>query len=217
LACTSWFKTNIDERIDPMTNRFVLPAVLAATTFVVARPAEAVTRFRAIIENEQEVANPLVPEQGSGGLGFFELNDAMNALSYDITLFGLDIDGLQTPGNVNDNAARFHIHAAAAGQNGGIVFGMKDPNHDLDDQVINAATGRITGIWDGAEGNGTTLALQLANLFADRLYFNVHTTDYPGGEVRGQILLIPEPATWSLCLLGLASLWVTNRRPQQRA
>ena len=175
-AGISWFKIKtINERIDPMTNKLVLPAVLAAMTFVVARPAEAVTRFRAIIENEQEVANPLVPEQGSGGLGFFELNDAMNALSYDITLFGLDIDGLQTPGNVNDNATRFHIHAAPAGQNGGIVFGMKDPNHDLDDLVINAATGRITGVWDGLEGNGTTLAAQLANLFADGLYFNVHT------------------------------------------
>lgn len=196
-----------------MTYRLALPAVLAAMTFAVASPVEAVTRFRAIIENEQEVANPPVPEQGTGGIGFFELNDAMNALSYDITLFGLDIDGLQTPGNVNDNATRFHIHAAPAGNNGGIVFGMKDPNHDLDDLVINAATGRITGVWDGVEGNlGTTLGAQLANLFADGLYFNVHTPDYPGGEVRGQILLIPEPGAWLLCLLGWGSLWLTNRR-----
>ena len=197
-----------------MTNKLVVPALLAAMTFAVASPAEAVTQFQAIIENEQEVANPLVPEQGSGGIGFFELNDAMTALSYDITLFGLDIDGLQTPGNANDNATRFHIHAAQAGQNGGIVFGMKDPNHDLDDLVINPVTGRITGVWDGTEGNGTTLAAQLANLFANGLYFNVHTPDYPGGEVRGQILLIPEPAAWVLCLLGLALLWLTNRRPR---
>jgi CHRD domain len=192
-----------------MTNKRVVFALLSATTFAVASPAEAVTLFKAIIENEQEVANPPVPEQGSGGIGLFELNDAMNALSYDITLFGLDIDGLQTPGNVNDNAGRFHIHAAQAGQNGGIVFGMKDPNHDFDDQVINPVTSRITGVWDGTEGNGTTLA--------NGLYFNVHTTDYPGGEVRGQILLVPEPAAWMLCLLGLASLYLTNRRRQQES
>src|SRR5687767_12647301 len=97
---------------------------------------------------------------------------------------------------------RFHIHAAPAGANGGIVFGMKDPNHDLDDQVINPVTSRITGVWDGVEGNGTTLGAQLANLMANGLYFNVHTADYPGGEIRGQLILIPEPSALTLVLLG---------------
>src|SRR5688572_10169835 len=95
---------------------------------------------------------------------------------------------------------RFHIHAAPAGSNGGIVFGMKDPNHDLDDLVINPVTGRITGVWDGTEGNGTTLGAQLANLLANGLYFNVHTPDFTGGEVRGQIIRVPEPGTWVLLL-----------------
>jgi hypothetical protein len=196
-----------------MLNKLVAAALVATVTLMFARPAEAVTRFRAIIENEQEVAAPPVPEQGTGGMGVFELNDAMTALSYDITLFGLDIDGLQTPGNANDNANRFHIHAAQAGQNGGIVFGMKDPNHDVDDLVINPVTGRITGVWDGNEGNGTTLAAQLPNLLANGLYFNVHTTDHPGGEIRGQLIFVPEPATCMLCAIaGAAVLGVARRR-----
>jgi hypothetical protein len=196
-----------------MANQRVVGALLAASTFAIAGPAGAVTLFQAVIENEQEVANPPVPEQGTGGVGLFELNDAMTALSYDITLFGLDIDGLQTPGNANDNANRFHFHAAQAGQNGGIVFGMKDPNHDVDDLVMNPVTGRITGVWDGAEGNGTTLAAQLANLLNNGLYFNVHTTDHPGGEVRGQIIRIPEPAGCVLGLLGLGALQLARRQP----
>lgn len=197
-----------------MTNKLIVAALLATVTLIFAGPAEAVTRFRAIIENEQEVANPPVPNQTpeSGGTGVFELNDAMNALSYDITLFGLDIDGLQTPNNPNDNAARFHIHAGPAGTNGGIQFGMKDPNHDLDDLVINPVTGRITGVWDGTEGNGTTLTAQLANLLSNGLYFNVHTPDFPGGEVRGQLILVPEPGTCMLCLVGIAALCTTRRR-----
>ncbi len=194
-----------------MSNKFVMTTLLAALVFAAARPAEAVFRFRAVIENEQEVANPPVPEQGSGGMGTFELNDAMNALSYDVTLFGLDIDGLQTPNNLNDNAARFHIHSAPAGSNGGIVFGIKDPAQDTDDLVTNAATGRITGVWDGNEGN-STLTANLPALFANGLYFNVHTPDHTGGEVRGQIIFVPEPASALLCLLGIAAVSMQRRR-----
>ena len=197
-----------------MMNKLIASVLLVALSLVVARPAEAVTRFRAIIENEQEVADPPVPEQGTGGIGVFELNDAMTALSYDITLTGLDIDGLQTPGDANDNANRFHIHAAPAGQNGGIVFGMKDPNHDLDDLVINPITGRITGVWDGTESNGVgnTLTERLGALLANGLYFNVHTTDFPGGEIRGQIILVPEPATLALVALAATAFAGLLRR-----
>ena len=185
--------------------------VLASLVLFTSGLARGEIVFTATITHDQEVANPLVPFQGSSGMGTFVLNDAMTALSYDITLVGLDIDGLQTPGDPNDDANRFHIHAAQAGQNGGIVFGMKDPNHDLDDQVINPITGRITGVWDGAEGNGTTLAAQLANLMNNGLYFNVHTTDHPGGEIRGQIL-IPEPAA----LAPLSALCLLARRRQSQ-
>jgi serralysin len=114
----------------------------------------------------------------------------------------------RSPGSTS-TGTRFHIHAAPRGSNGGIVFGMKDPNHDTDDLVINPATGRITGVWDGTEGNGTNLAAQLANLMNNGLYFNVHTPDFPGGEIRGQIM-IPEPS--SAALLGIAGLVVARGR-----
>jgi hypothetical protein len=180
----------------------LLVAGFVVAACIAAQPAIAEVQFMAILENEQEVSNPPVPEQGSGGIGFFILNDAQNALSYDVTLTGLDIDGFQTPANPNDNVTRVHFHAAPAGTNGGIVFGQIDPNHDLDDLVINPVTGRITGVWDGNEGNGTTLAAQLANLLAGNLYFNVHTADHAGGEIRGQVLIVPEPGTWLLAILG---------------
>jgi CHRD domain-containing protein/PEP-CTERM motif-containing protein len=192
-------------------NRLLLTG-LVVTACLAAQRANAEIQFMAIIENEQEVSNPPIPEQGSGGIGFFILNDAQNALSYDVTLTGLDLDGLQTPNNPNDNVTRTHFHAAPAGQNGGIVFGQIDPNHDLDDRVLNPVTGRITGVWDGNEGNGTTLAAQLANLLAGNLYFNVHTSDHAGGEIRGQVLIVPEPGTWLLGILGCALGYLVWRR-----
>jgi hypothetical protein len=181
-------------------------ALLVATT----PPASAVMQFRAILSHEQEVSDPPIPDEGSGGMGLFELNDDMTALSYDVQLFGLDLGG-QTA-DPNDDVTRTHIHAAPAGSNGGIVFGQVDGNptfqNDMDDLIVDAVNGRITGIWDGDEGNGTTLADQLDNLLAGNLYFNVHTADHAGGEVRGQILLVPEPSAvmlGSLAILGL--LW----------
>jgi serralysin len=182
-------------------NRLLLTGLVVAAGFV-AQPAIAETQFMAIITHDQEVTNPPIPNEGSSGIGFFVLNDAQNALSYDVTFTGLDLDGLQTPNNPNDNVTRTHFHAAPSGQNGGIVFGQIDPNNDLDDRVLNPVTGRITGVWDGTEGNGTTLAAQLANLLAGNLYFNVHTSDHAGGEIRGQVRIIPEPGTWLLGILG---------------
>ena len=192
--------------------------VIVALVAVVAwsQPAQAELHFQAVMTHDQEVATPPIPDEGSSGFGTFILNDEMNALSYDVTLSGLDLDGLQTPGDPNDNVTRTHIHAAAAGSNGGIVFGQIDPNaslrNDLDDLVVNPATGRISGVWDNNEGNNTTLSAQLANLLAGNLYFNVHTADHGGGEIRGQIVLVPEPASFTTCLIGAASLCFMRRR-----
>jgi hypothetical protein len=170
------------------------------------------------IQHTQEVTSPPIPDEGSSGLGTFiyTFDDATGAaisLSYDITLTGLDLDGLQTPSNPNDNVTRTHFHAAPAGANGGIVHGQIDGNaalrNDPDDLVVNPVTGRITGVWDGTEGNGTTLEAQKNTLLAGGIYWNVHTSDHAGGEIRGQI---PEPASLALALLGAAPLWFRRRR-----
>jgi hypothetical protein len=84
--------------------------------------------------------------------------------------------------------------------------------NDLDDLVVDSFFSRITGVWDNAEGNGTTLGAELANLLAGNLYFNVHTSDHGGGEVRGQIKLVPEPATLALVALGAILFGSVTRR-----
>ena len=71
--------------------------------------------------------------------------------------------------------------------------------------------GTIVGKWDAPEGNGTTLAAQLANLLAGNTYINIHTPLFGGGEIRGQIL-VPEPATAGVMLIGAATALVRRRR-----
>jgi hypothetical protein len=45
--------------------------------------------------------------------------------------------------------------------------------------------GTFIGKWDAPEGNGTTLAAQLTNLRTGHAYLNFHTTQFTGGEIRG--------------------------------
>ena len=61
------------------------------------------------------------------------------------------------------------------------------------------------------------MAAQLPNILAGRSYINFHTSQFPGGEVRGQILAVtavPEPETTALVAIGLAMLAVWTRRRQ---
>jgi serralysin len=198
--------------------------LVAVATAILAPTAHAAVRmYQANITHDQEVG---VPDEGTSGFGTFVLNDdnpASPFLTYDVTLLGLDLDGLQTPADANDNVTRTHFHAAAFGVNGGIVFGQIDPSaalrNDLDDLVVDPVAGTIKGIWDNAEGNGTTLLAQMQagafNLDVNNrtsIYFNVHTTDHGGGEVRGQLTFVPEPATIALFALGALMIAVLRRK-----
>ena len=206
-----------------MNLRFAHTAFAAAAMalLLAAGQANADFVFTAQLDESNEVSNPPVPEQGSSGTGTFVLNDAMTRLTYDVTLVGLDLGGMtaettddRTPLDPNDNVTRVHFHRAPTGQNGGIVYGIIDGSPTLrndnnpNDLVVDIAQSRITGAWDAPEGNGTTLTLELDELFGQLLYFNVHTADHAGGEIRGQV--VPEPAT--LGLTAAAGLLLAARR-----
>jgi hypothetical protein len=174
--------------------------------------------FTATLNGTQEV-----PPNASTATGFatFGLNDAMTALTYDTTIFGLDFTGSQTP-DTADNLVAAHIHAPASpGVNAGVVFGFfgtpfndNNPNDVLVTAFATDVGGTISGKWDSPEGNNTTLAAQLPNILAGNSYINFHTDQFPGGEIRGQITAVPEPPT--LALLGTAALGFIGYRWRRR-
>lgn len=89
-----------------------------------------------------------------------------------------------------------HIHGPTAGtgtgaflQNAGVLFNLTRA-----DSTANA----------GSISTSVTLSEpQEANLLAGQLYINIHTTTNTGGEIRGNLVVVPEPSRAALFLAGL--------------
>ena len=114
----------------------------------------------------------------------------------------------QTP-TTDDDVTRTHFHTAAAGVNGPIVFGQIDTvdpaiEQDNDDLaiVLNAdGSWSVSGVWettDPPNPMGVTITDFADDLgsatvgTAVPLYFNVHTSEFGAGEIRGQLVAIAD-------------------------
>jgi hypothetical protein len=141
-----------------------------------------------------------------------------------VTIFNIDFTGTQTA-DVNDNLTAAHIHASttATTVNAPVVWGFfgspfndNNPNDVVVTPFATGVGGTITGKWDAPEGNGTTLTAQLPNILAGNSYINFHTTQFPGGETRGFLQIVPEPSTNLLFSVGLAGLFAAGLRKRRR-
>ena len=199
-------------------------------SLVLAAHAHAVTVFTANITHDQEPApsgtTPLTTSTGaprplSFGTAEFILNDAETELSMTATIFNIDVTGLQTPADPNDDLANAHIHVGAAlGVNAPVrwgFFGAPDNDMSPDNLIVipfgAGVGGTFTSVWNLSEGNaGTTLTVNLPEIKEGLSYINFHTIQFAGGEILGQITPLPDAgATAFFLCVGMAGLEYVRR------
>ena len=154
-----------------MRLRYSLILSLAAM-FALATAPFADTGLVALLNQAQE--NPPTGSPATGN-GVVVINAAQTQFSYTVNYTGL-------LAGVTAN----HVHKAPVGVNGPVVY------------AINQNIGSFSGT---LAGNFTFLATSTpAEMIASQNYFNIHTSQFPGGEIRGQILLEPtatRSTSWS--------------------
>ena len=205
---------------------FVLAALILGTGV-----AQADTVLRAILLNSEE-PGMIVPTTSTGGFrpvsfgtATFVLNAAETAMTMIAEVHNIDFTGTQTA-DTFDNLTAAHIHGSDSLTNPatrpvvwgffGLPFKDTTPTDTVVTPFVTGVGGTVTSKWDLPEGNGgTTLALQIPNILNARTYLNFHTVQFPGGEVRGTLLVIPEPS--ALLLLALAGTPLILRRRQRNA
>ncbi len=123
------------------------------------------TGFVASPDGAHEVPAKAFPGTGTGS---FILNAARNQVSYNITYIGL-----------STNITGGHIHTGAPGVNGGVVkpIGTAGDSSEFTD----------IGTWKTTDvSNALTKAL-IDSMLIGSTYTNWHTTNNPGGEIRGAL------------------------------
>lgn len=166
---------------------FVKTNLLAALGLVLAAaPVSAATVFSTTLSGANET-----PPNASTGTGSMLVTLLADTLTVDVTF-----SGLSTP------AAAAHIHCCGP-------VGVAEPIAVPFNSFPTGTSGSFTGSFDLTSAssyssafltaNGGTAAsaeaVFIASLNAGQTYGNIHTSNFPGGEIRGQLAMIPEPAS----------------------
>ena len=100
----------------------------------------------------------------------------------------------------------------------GFPIGVTSGSYDQTLDLTSPASYNTSFIAMNGGSPATAFAALANGLTSGQSYFNIHTVQYPAGELRGTLVAaIPEPETYALFAAGLALLAGVARRRRSRA
>ena len=161
-------------------------------------------------------ASPFAPEAaGATGTGSVRV-------TFDTNLHQLGISAKWSGLSGTTTVAHIHCCVAAPGTFGvavtpgtlpGFPVGVKAGTYNalLDLTQSTTFTNGFRNNFGGGTVTGAEAAL-LGGLRNGRAYFNIHTSAFPGGEIRGFLAPVPEPESWALLIAGFGLVGGAMRR-----
>lgn len=190
-------------------------ALLPAFALLSVPAGAAVFVYGANLSGSQE--SPPAASPGTG-VTTVTYDDVLHQLRVDVTFSGLI--GTTTASHIHVRPDPATLNGAVATQVPtfagfplGVMAGAFDGTFDL----------TLASSWNPSfiTGNGGTTAGAEAAFFAalqsGRAYLNVHSTFAPGGEIRGNLSAVPEPAAWALMILGFGMVGELMRRRSRQS
>ncbi len=165
----------------------------AACVLIAASPASAMTYF-ATLSGDNEVSPVASPASGSAVF----------------TVSGTDLLVEFKFADLTSGLVAGHIHCCVGPDaNAGVAIGFTNlPTGETTGSYAALYDLSLSSTFIGAflAASGGTADLARARLLdafdTSFAYINLHTSIFPGGEIRGQIASVPEPANWAMMVLG---------------
>lgn len=195
-------------------------AVVIAASLACASAAQAaITVYTATLNGPNEAPSNTSPGTGSA---IVTIDDVLNTMRVQATFSGLT--PTTTTGAPSSTTAS-HIHTPTAvpfaGTAGvatttpsfpGFPLGVTSGTYDNLFDLLTASTYNPAFVTaNGGTVAGARTAL-LNGIASGQAYLNIHTTAFPGGEIRGFLVAVPEPASWAMMLIGFAAIGAAMRR-----
>lgn len=189
-------------------------AALSFGLLVAAPGAQAATFiFAAPLLGTQEV--PPVTTTGSG-FAVVTIDDLARTMRVESTFANLTgtttIAHIHCCAPLGTNAAPATTVPSFPGFPTGITAGSFDQTYDM---TLASSYNPAFVTASGGTADGAFSAF-LGGLQSEQAYFNIHTSAFGGGEIRGQLSLVPEPASWAMMVLGFGVIGGAVRSARQK-